>query len=139
RQRQRDAESRVRGAGKNARAPASEAAGSVHALEVEDVEIAVALFRRSGKARKQFVLHHSHIVGAAHIEGIEGADSRFGGARVVALRPARDQANGAADGVFAEQRALRAAQNLDSFEVEQIEDGALRPAEVDVVDVYRHA
>ena len=57
----------------------------------------------------------------------------------VALGLARDDAHGAAERVLAEQRALRAAQHLDALDVEQVQDGALRTAVVDVVDVDRHA
>ena len=57
------------------------------------------------------------------------------GARVVTLRLLGDQADGAAEAVLAEQRALRTAQHLDALEVEQVHGGAGERAVVHIVDV----
>ncbi|MEJ2384646.1 MAG: hypothetical protein P8Y54_09630 [Xanthomonadales bacterium] len=51
-------------------------------------------------------------------------------------RGLRDQPDGAARGVLAVQRALRAAQDLDAFDVVQLEQSALDARHVDVVQVH---
>ena len=51
----------------------------------------------------------------------------------------REQLDGAADGVASRQRALRAAQDFDAIEIEQIEQRAGQRGQVDVVDVQADA
>ncbi len=139
RQRQRNAERRVRGARQDAGAAAAEAPGAVHAFVVEDVEVAVGLLRRRREARVHLVGHERDVVRAAQVDAVVAAEFHLDVARVVALGLARDEPDRAADRVLAEQRALRTAQDLDALEVEQIQDRALRTAVIDVVDVDRHA
>jgi hypothetical protein len=50
-------------------------------------------------------------------------------------RCARDDADGAADRIAPEQRALRTVQDFDAFDVEQILVGADRACEIDAVDI----
>ncbi len=45
----------------------------------------------------------------------------------------------AADGVAAVERALRTAQDLDATHIEDVEHGALRASDIDVVDIEAHA
>ncbi|MDR6137423.1 hypothetical protein QE438_000727 [Pseudoxanthomonas sp. SORGH_AS 997] len=52
---------------------------------------------------------------------------------------AADVLDGAADGVLAVQRALRAAQHLDAADVEHVQQRALRSGDVDIVQVDAHA
>jgi len=47
--------------------------------------------------------------------------------------------DGAGRGVLAEQRALRPAQDLDPFEVEEVHGGRARPGEEDAIDVKADA
>ena len=108
---------------------------TVHAHIVENVEPAVGLLAGKGNARKHPVVHQGEVGRAARLEAVIVARRYAERAAAVAIRFLRYQAYGAADGVLAEQRALRAAQHLDPFEVEQVEHGALRPADVDVVDI----
>src|SRR6185369_1795945 len=51
----------------------------------------------------------------------------------------RIELHSAADGIAARQGALRAAQDLDAVEVEQVEDGAGQRGVVDIVHVDAHA
>ncbi len=50
-----------------------------------------------------------------------------------------DVFDGAADGVLAVERALRAAQHFDAADVDQVEQGALGPRVIDVVEVEADA
>ena len=56
-------------------------------------------------------------------------------AAAVGVRPPGDQADRAADRVAALERALRAAQDLDPLEIEQVEIGAGQRRIIDVVDI----
>ena len=58
--------------------------------------------------------------------------------RLVRQRAA-DVFDGAADGVLAVERALRSAQHFDARDVVDVEQRALRPGDVDVVDVEADA
>ncbi len=53
--------------------------------------------------------------------------------------PAADVLDGAADRVLAVERALRSAQHLDALDVEDVEQRALRPGDVDVVEIEADA
>ena len=57
----------------------------------------------------------------------------------VGVDPARHVLDGATDRVAAVKRTLRAAQHLDAIDFVQVENGRVRPVEVDVVDVEAHA
>ena len=56
-------------------------------------------------------------------------------ARNVVAGPAGDELDRAADGVLAVERALRAAQDFDPLDVEQVELVAADARQIDVVDI----
>ena len=62
-------------------------------------------------------------------------DAQFGAVR----QPASDVLDCAADGVAAIKRALRSAKNLDPLDVVNVEDGALRTVEIDIVEIESDA
>ncbi|KHK89856.1 hypothetical protein LK12_18275 [Novosphingobium malaysiense] len=63
------------------------------------------------------------------------ADRDFLAKLEFACRIARGDADGARRGVTAEQRALRTAQDLDSFDVRQVEDRAANAADIYTIDI----
>jgi hypothetical protein len=101
---------------------------------VEHVLVAVDLLRHAGDAHEH-VVGHREVVAGLQIQAVRRAVGGLDAAGVVALRLLRDQADRAAEAVLAEQRALRPAQHLDAFEIEQVDGRAGERAVVDVVDV----
>jgi hypothetical protein len=106
--------------------------------EVEHVLVAVDALGDAGDAHEELV-RHREVIRAAKVEAVRRAEGHLDGARVIAARFTRDQADGAAEAVLAEQRALRAAQHLDALEVEQVDGATGQGAVVDVVDVHTDA
>lgn len=61
-----------------------------------------------------------------------------GRAAELAARLARDEVDRAGQRIAAVERALRAAQDFDALEVDEVEDGTLHLADVHAVDVHAH-
>ncbi len=125
--------------GARGRLQVPEAARAVHADIVEDVHVAVGVLARERGVEEQLVGHDHAVPGRADVHAVEAAVAGFDVAGVGAGGLLGDQAHSAADGVLAEQRALRAPNDFDAVEVQQVEDRALWAAVVDTVDIDRHA
>ena len=69
---------------------------------------------------------------------IPGARAQFDLGLGVARGLAGDNADGAADAVLAEQRALGPAQHLDALHIRQFQVGAEGPRQVDAIQVQAH-
>src|SRR5690606_16214448 len=77
--------------------------------------------------------------GGLGVQAAVVAGSQLDGATELGRQAAGDVLDGAADGVLAVQGALRATQHLDALDVEHVQQRALRPGDVDVVEVDAHA
>ncbi len=109
------------------------AARRVDAGEVHPVDIAVLLLRHAGDAREERI-GDLEIQAGAQIDPVTAAIGDFG----IAARPfglLRIELDRAADRVAAGERALRAAQDLDAVEIEQIEHRSGQGRIIDVVDI----
>ena len=70
---------------------------------------------------------------------VAAAIARLDEAAAIGIGAAGDQADRAADRIAALERALRAAQDLDPLEIEQVEIGAGQRGIIDVVDIHADA
>ena len=95
------------------------------------------MLRGEGETREQ-VIGDRGFERAAHVDPVIFAVSTFDEGGAIAGRFPGDQANDAASGVAAKQRALRTAQNFDVVEIQQIHDRAGRPTERNVIDIDRY-
>ncbi len=108
------------------------------AAEVELVDVAVLVLVDPGNAGKQ-VVGQRKVDPGAQADPLAAAVSAFDVAFARAFGTLGEHLDRAAFGVAARQRALRAAQDLDPLEVEQVEHRAGQLRIVDVVDVDAHA
>ena len=110
------------------------AAGRIDAAEIELVDIAVLVLEHARDAREQ-VVGQLEVDAGAQADAVAAAVGGFDEAVARARRLLGEHLDRAAFGVAARQRALRAAQDLDAVEVEQVEHRAGQLRIVDVVDV----
>ena len=97
----------------------------------------VAETAKERKAAHHFVFDQRSADGSISAERVvvAGADPR---ARLEAVRGlARDDVDGAADGVATVEGSLRSAENFDALDVEKIHEGHGGPSEVDPVEMDR--
>src|SRR5690606_3670098 len=108
----------------------------IHARVVVRRDVTVAIARDAGYTGENFLGHHREVGARLQITPAEAAarslDVPAFGPRA---RLARVQLDRAALRVHAGQRTLRAAQDFDALEIEQVERRSGDRAEVDVVDV----
>ena len=107
---------------------------------VDIVDRTVAPFKETGGAEGQFILNDRDVEGGLHLEIVVIAVSNFTlGTDLFQIRLLGDLVDRAAGGVAAVKRALRPAQNLDPFQIVIGRRRQRRAAEINVVDVHRHA
>jgi hypothetical protein len=106
----------------------------VRAAVVHARDVTVLALGDTRDAREQRV-RQREVAAGAQIDAVARAVGHGDVAGVVALRLARVQLDRAADGVASGQRALRATQDLDTLEVEQVEHRAGQRGVVHVVHI----
>src|SRR5690606_15526394 len=105
------------------------------ALVVEPVDVAVDIAAHAGEAQVKLVGDQRDVGRGLEAEPVERAGGELDLSVGIVVRLAAEPLDRAADRVLARQRALRAAQDLDPVEVDEVERGTERDAVVDVVDV----
>ena len=107
----------------------------VHAAVRQAGYVSRAVLLHDRYAQEQRIRNDGHVVRRTKVSSAVVAQSYLDESRSIADRLLRDHIDGAADGVLAFQRALRAAQNFDPVQVEQIEGGSQGGREVHAVDI----
>ena len=79
-----------------------------------------AVLRDPDDAREQLVRDQREVAYRLDVHAVMLSVGRFDRARVIALGLGRDEADGAAQAVLAEQRALGAVQHFHALQVRQV-------------------
>ncbi len=122
----------------NSRTAVPKASGSVHALVVEHVHVAFAMFVGVRHPREQLVRNDRDVPCTPEVPLVVGPELHLPIAMTVAGGLLGDEADDAADRVLAEQSALGAAQDLDTVQIQEVENRSLGPSQVDTVHIDRH-
>ena len=110
----------------------------MRAAVVVSVDIAVLARVGAGQPAREMV-GQLEVGAGAQVDAVAAAVGDRHIAAALARRLARHEADGAALGVAAVERALRSAQDFDALDIEQVEICAGQARIVDIVDVEPHA
>ncbi len=111
----------------------------MEAAVIEALHVARLPFGETGNAEEELVRNDCEVVRATDSQVIAAAIARFQISSAGAIGLLGVQLDGAADGILARQGALRAPQDLDPVEVDQVKGRAEQRRVVDVVDVHADA
>src|SRR5262249_39647769 len=100
--------------------------------------VTVAYLRGHGNAGKQTAADR-HVCGETEIAPVESPAGRFGGEMWLGAPGVRGGAGRAADGIRAEESALRPPQDLDAVHVEQVLVGSDGARQIDAIEVHADA
>src|SRR5690606_10481400 len=106
----------------------------IDALVVEQIDMAVLALGAADDAESERVTD-AQVIGRTQLIPAAAAGGGLDVAAVVSARLLRDQAQRPADRVAAEQGPLRAAQDLDALEIEDIENRTVSRGVVDIIDI----
>ena len=109
-------------------------ADRIDAAEVHPLDVTVLLLGDAGHARVE-ALGNVEVEAAAEVDPVAAAVGGRDAARIVAFGALRIELHRPADRVAPGERPLRAAQDLDPLEIEQVEDRAGERGVVDVIHI----